>query len=121
MLLKNVKILTCFLSFYLPFKVEATILVDSCDVSLKVYSGITANYDGLNDEWIIEGIEKCLDNYVALYNRWGELVWEGIGYDNKTIVWKGDNFRKEPLPVGTYYYTIKRKNKINKGWVYIKS
>jgi gliding motility-associated-like protein len=35
-------------------------------------------------------------------NRWGNVVFESIGYANP---WDG-TFKGEPLPLGTYFYSI---------------
>jgi gliding motility-associated-like protein len=65
-------------------------------------NGITPNGDGANDEWIIDNIELFPNCNVEVYNRWGELLFQSIGYKDH---WKGV-FKGQPLPVGTYYYII---------------
>lgn len=75
-----------------------------CD--LIFYSGITPNDDNLNDSWIIKGIEIYSSRIVHIYNRWGNLVWEGENYDNDEVVWKGENQNDQPLPIGVYYYIV---------------
>ena len=64
--------------------------------------GISPNGDGVNDVWQIDNIEKYPDCVVEIYNRWGELLFQSVGYINK---WDG-TFKGKPLPVGTYYYII---------------
>ncbi len=68
--------------------------------------GISPNADGANDEWIIDGIELFPDCVVEVYNRWGELLFQSIGYKEH---WNG-TYKGEPLPVGTYYYVIDLKD-----------
>ncbi|MFT6602430.1 MAG: gliding motility-associated-like protein, partial [Dokdonia donghaensis] len=79
---------------------------------LEVFTGISPDGDGQNDEFIIEGIVDFPDNNVQIFNRWGVQVFEGNGYDNQTVVFRGFsdgratiNSDKE-LPEGTYYYLI---------------
>ncbi|WP_064497411.1 Ig-like domain-containing protein [Dokdonia donghaensis] len=79
---------------------------------LEVFTGISPDGDGQNDVFIIEGIVDFPDNNVQIFNRWGVQVFEGNGYDNQTVVFKGIsdgratiNSDKE-LPEGTYYYLI---------------
>ena len=68
--------------------------------------GISPNGDGANDEWIIDGIELFPNCTVEVYNRWGELLFQSLGYKEH---WKG-LYKNQPLPVGTYYYIIDLKD-----------
>jgi gliding motility-associated-like protein len=88
------------------------------DCELKIYSGISPNGDGVNDTWIIDGIQFYPDNSVSLYNRWGDLIWEGIGYDNQSVVWDGTwKQTGEKVVNGTYFYLVNIPGKQFKGWV----
>ncbi|NLR94592.1 Ig-like domain-containing protein [Flammeovirga agarivorans] len=71
---------------------------------LTFYSGFSPNGDQLNDAFVIEGIGGYPDNDITIYNRWGQPVYKGNGYDN---TWNGNNQNNEPLPDGTYYYILK--------------
>ncbi|MFI5163750.1 MAG: gliding motility-associated C-terminal domain-containing protein [Bacteroidia bacterium] len=88
---------------------------DSC--GLHIYNVITPNGDDRNDVWWIDGINSFPDNTVTIFNRWGDVVWRGSKYDNKKIVWHGQNEKDQPLPAGTYYYVLDLKGKILSGWV----
>lgn len=68
--------------------------------------GISPNGDGANDEWIIDGIEMFPNCSVEVYNRWGELLFQSIGYREH---WNG-TYKGKELPVGTYYYIIDLKD-----------
>lgn len=91
--------------------------------SIHVYNGITPNGDGDNDIWWIDGIKSFPDNSVHIFNRWGNKVWFGAGYDNNQVKWRGRNMNEEMLPSGTYYYVIdikmKDKTETLSGWVEI--
>lgn len=73
------------------------------------YNYISANNDGINDTFHIDGLKNIFRNHkIYIYNRWGTLVWTGNntseewdGYANKGILL--DNKR---IPSGTYYYII---------------
>jgi gliding motility-associated-like protein len=73
---------------------------------LRIYNVITPNEDGINDSWIIEGIEEYPDNSVEIFNRWGDLIVRIGNYDNKTQVWKGRSRNGGRVPDGTYYYIL---------------
>ena len=81
-------------------------LVLACD--LRPFNYLTPNGDGSNDYFHIENIDR--PNYqgakVAIFNRWGQLIWEGKNYDNTTVRWSGKNTSGSDVPAGTYYYTI---------------
>jgi len=64
-----------------------------------VYNALTPNDDGKNDNFYAKNIWLYPDNYVEIYNRWGNLVYQKSNYNNE---WDGGN-----LPDGTYYYVVK--------------
>ncbi|WP_289045952.1 gliding motility-associated C-terminal domain-containing protein [uncultured Olleya sp.] len=90
---------------------------------LTVYNGISPNNDGLNDNFVIEGVELFKNN-LKIFNRWGRVVYDAENYDNtfngvsnKTVV--GNQGSK--LPVGTYFYVLQlpEENKSYSGYIYI--
>lgn len=101
------------------FTVESNIgncqLMDSVEVKVGVPIGfanaISPNGDGVNDEWIIDGIEKFERAEVNVYDRWGQNIFRSIGY---ATPWNGTN-RGKKLPTGSYYYVIE----LNSPVVYI--
>jgi gliding motility-associated-like protein len=88
---------------------------------LTIYNVITPNGDGLNDNWIIGGIEEFPNNSVIIFNRWGDKINSYDRYDNNTVVWNGTNSKGKLVPDGTYYYilTIKDMETLT-GWVLIR-
>ncbi len=88
---------------------------------LKIPNAFSPNGDGINDKWIILGLESFSDNKVEVFNRYGQVVYSVIGYDNSGKVWDG-TMNGKPLPVGTYYYIVDPKRAIapkKSGWVVI--
>lgn len=94
------------------------------DVFIRVYKTIvipnafSPNGDGINDTWKIEKLETYPTADVNVFNRYGQLVFHSTGY-GKT--WDG-TYNGQPLPVGTYYYTIDLKIGFGtnpSGWVVI--
>ncbi len=68
-------------------------------------SGFTPNGDGVNDVWNLSFIEDFPNTTVKVFNRWGEILFESVGYK---IPWDG-KYDNKPVPVGTYYYIIDLK------------
>ncbi len=76
---------------------------------IVIYEGISPNGDGKNDSWIIEYIALLPDyveNHVTIYNRWGDVVWEGHDYNNTSKIFTGQNKNENELPTGTYFYKL---------------
>lgn len=85
--------------------------------ALHFYSGITPNNDQQNDAWIIDGIEEFSNNSVFIFNRWGDVVWQGKNYNNSEVLWSGTTSKNEELPEGTYFYLVTIDRQKYKGWV----
>jgi gliding motility-associated-like protein len=67
-------------------------------VPIRVPNAFSPNGDGLNDVWVIDGMEKFPNSKVNVYNRWGSAIYSWDGHHNG-----------ERLPMGTYYYIIDLK------------
>ena len=84
-----------------------TLQVKNC--SPKIYNLVTANNDGANDTFFIEGLRDIFTNFkLEIYNRWGNLIWEG---NNQTEDWngfatKGPRIIGDKVTPGTYYYIL---------------
>lgn len=70
---------------------------------IEIVRGLSPNFDGVNDRWVIGNIERYPDNEVKIYNRWGSRVYAAKGYDN---TWEGNFQDGKPLPDGTYFYVV---------------
>jgi gliding motility-associated-like protein len=88
-----------------------------CGSLLTFYNGFTPNGDGSNDTWVIDGIEIYKENKVAIFNRWGDPVWQITNYNNSENVWNGTSSKGLMLPDATYFYVIEIEGKVYKGWV----
>jgi len=93
------------------------------DVFVRVYQKVTVpnsfspNGDGINDLWLIGGLDTYPESVTEVFNRYGQLVFRSVGYSKP---WDG-TYNGSPLPVGTYYYIIDRKNgfPVLSSWVLI--
>lgn len=72
---------------------------------------ITPDKDGMNETWVIQGIESYKDAEVEIYNRWGNMVYSASPYLND---WDGTvnqgtviDGKDGKVPVGTYFYIIR--------------
>ena len=101
-----------------PLCAEALIRIDvlpSTRCQINIYTGISPNGDGINDRWVIEGIDCFPDNQLQIFNRWGNLVFEATGYNNQTVVWGGEVNsgllikNEKSAPNGTYFYILQVK------------
>ncbi|MEO0528187.1 MAG: gliding motility-associated C-terminal domain-containing protein, partial [Bacteroidota bacterium] len=103
---------------------EATPVVTQSQC-LTVFNEFSPNDDGLNDVFFIECIDQFPNNFLQVFNRWGNIVFEMRGYDNS---WGGISTGRatlnadEKLPVGTYYYLLELGDgatPTKTGWLYI--
>jgi gliding motility-associated-like protein len=72
-----------------------------------VYNYISANVDGYNDVFTIDGLDNIFLSYrIEIYNRWGKLIWTG---NPNTEKWSGtaqNGISSEKVPDGTYFYLL---------------
>ncbi len=73
-----------------------------CD-DLVIFNAVSPNNDGVNDVFYISGIEAYPNNRLCIYNRWGNKVYDRVGYQNE---WNGVWDADKDLPDGTYFYIL---------------
>ena len=76
---------------------------------IEIPNSFSPNEDGANDTWIIEGAELYPDASMKIYSRWGQPVFETIGY-TKLKAWDGTNQRGKPLAAGVYYFIFELRD-----------
>ncbi|MEL6922579.1 MAG: gliding motility-associated C-terminal domain-containing protein [Bacteroidota bacterium] len=72
---------------------------------VKRINMLTPNGDGKNDVLEFKGIEKYISNQLTVYNRWGDVLYSKLNYQNDEERFDG-TFKGKPLPAGTYYYVL---------------
>ncbi|MBC8172768.1 MAG: gliding motility-associated C-terminal domain-containing protein, partial [Chitinophagales bacterium] len=85
-----------------------TIFVDNIsDAPIYVPNTFTPNGDGANDYFFVYGTEIDVINYMRIYDRWGELLFEinNVSIGDFTKGWNGTARGYQLLP-GVYAYTI---------------
>lgn len=92
-------------------------LVDPYIECIKIPNVFTPNGDGINDTWIIEGLDIFPGHILYVYNRWGQLLYRG---ENGSDPWDG-KYEGKNLPAGSYVYVLDLRNghKVYKGVVTI--
>uniref|UniRef100_UPI000FFEE635 T9SS type B sorting domain-containing protein n=1 Tax=Aquimarina sediminis TaxID=2070536 RepID=UPI000FFEE635 len=110
---------------------DETITIIELENEVVIYTGLTPNGDGVNDQFRIIGLSNFPNNTLEIYNRWGVKVFEQDGYEQSgSKLFEGSSNgrqtvkEKEELPVGTYYYILKYENangitKSKAGYLYI--
>ncbi len=78
--------------------------------NINVYNAISPNGDSINDFLKIENIELYPNNFITVYTRWGDKVFEQAGYNNIEHVFEGKSNlgKNRQLLEGTYYYVVEK-------------
>lgn len=72
---------------------------------VKVPNVFTPNGDGMNDNFVVQGLDGCDGYQITIYNRWGSVVFKDSG---EVLKWNGkDGKTDQTLNSGTYYYELK--------------
>ena len=90
----------------------------------RIFNAVSADGNGENDFFFVNGISDWPDNNVQIFNRWGVKVFETNGYggsNDQENVFTGYSDGRQTvapetlLPTGTYYYIIKFNGPDNPG------
>lgn len=109
-----------------PVGCYASVSVDASEASetdaeciITFYSFISPNGDGMNDAWVIEGIDapRYGRNVVRIIGRWGQEVWSAVDYNNSSRVWAGQDAQGQDLPDGTYFYHVTIDEAVYQGYI----
>jgi len=83
------------------------------DVCLNIPDAFSPNADGVNDTWLIEGIENFENIRIQIFNRWGQLVFEfegsGISYTDTAVQWNG-TFNDTEITTNSFIYMLDLMN-----------
>lgn len=112
--LKNGDLVTCTITTKTACSVPITSLALQVSILLppavNIPNTFTPNGDGINDIWNIPALSFYPGCLVNIYNRYGTLVYQSLGYSK---AWNG-SLNGYPLPVSTYYYLIDLGDKSKK-------
>ena len=71
-------------------------------IDVFIPTGFSPNDDNENDSWSITGLEKYPNSIINVFNRWGQLLFEG---GPKNSIWNG-LYEGKILPTADYYYIV---------------
>lgn len=96
----------------------ATVTITVLCEELTIFNGFSPNGDGINDNFIILGIERFPNNRVQIFNRWGNKIYDRAGYTNDDPF--SARWNDKDLPDGTYFYLIEDgEGEQYSGWLQI--
>ena len=97
----------------------------NCDTTdFFIPEGFSPNQDGINDLFVIRGIQDYPQSKLLIYSRWGDRLFEADAYANN---WDGTSsfgliVGSELLPIGNYFYILQLNNsadEVFKGVIYL--
>ncbi|MBR99668.1 MAG: hypothetical protein CMC57_06870, partial [Flavobacteriaceae bacterium] len=92
---------------------------DPDDNQIFVSPLLTPGVVGPESTWKIVNLEQYPTSIVRVYNRYGQIVFKKVNYQND---WAGTYDKTgELLPAGSYYYVVEvlETGKFKKGWLYL--
>ena len=103
---------------------SAQVIVDTYDAGVIASEGFSPNGDGLNDKFVVVGLENYPKSQLYVYTRSGTIVYQSVDYQSGD--WDGGNIQstlsnQQLVPSGTYYYILKLggTNRSLKGFVFV--
>ena len=82
---------------------SVTITSNDCEILLLMPNAFTPNGDGVNDLLIPIESQNITSMRTKIFNRWGQKIHES---GNRYIEWDGTFDNGEPVPTGTYYWSL---------------
>lgn len=76
--------------------------VDPTEDCLFIADALTPNNDGVNDRWVVGGLEFFPQSEVEVFNRWGQLLFRS----KPGTTWWDGTYNGALLPASDYYYVI---------------
>ena len=96
------------------------VVINVINPELTFYDLITVNNNSSNSKLTITGIDEFPQNEIQIFNRYGEIVWSSVNYNNTANYFigkanvRGIYMENNYLPTGTYYFVINYNNPCEK-------
>lgn len=104
------------ITYHLKGELNGCIIQDGVNITviplLEITNTFSPNGDLKNDTWKIPSLVSFPNSVIHIYDRWGQIVYETVGY-NESKAWDG-TLNGKPLNDGVYYYTIELNNEENR-------
>ena len=81
-------------------------LIVTSEYCFEIPGALSPNSDNTNDTWEIKGLENYTNAQIAVFDRWGQKVYEGT---STSAPWNG-KYQDKDLPTADYYYVIELGN-----------
>lgn len=81
-------------------------VVVTSEYCFEIPGALSPNSDNNNDTWEIKGLENYPNAQIAVFDRWGQKVYEGT---STSAPWNG-KYNDKDLPTADYYYVIELGN-----------
>jgi gliding motility-associated-like protein len=96
---------------------SAMVSVNLTDPPLYLPEGLSPNGDGVNDRFVIGGLDAYPKSSLTIFRRDGVIIYRSDNYQND---WRVE-VNSHPIPSGTYYYLFHPggTNRVIKGFIYI--
>jgi gliding motility-associated-like protein len=78
------------------------------DEKLIFPTTFSPNGDDINDTWEISGVDQYPNCFVQIFDRWGQEVFQSIGY-SKSKSWDGTG-KTGKLAEGVYFYMVELRD-----------
>ncbi len=107
-----------------PDMANNTSSVFTTPIDFFIPQGFSPNGDGVNDLFVIRGLELYPNNGFTVFNRWGDQVFSASPYLNNWdgTATSGVRVGGTVLPIGTYFYIFTLgdgSNTVLKGTIYL--
>ncbi len=89
----------CTLTDYVTINIEEELIFPTT---------FSPNDDGINDRWEIGGVSLYPNCFVKIYNRWGQEIYQSIGYSVEKS-WDGTG-NTGKLSEGVYFYIVELRD-----------
>ncbi len=104
-----------------------SLVLDPCHYEPEIFipESFSPNGDGINEAFLIPGLEDFPGNEIHIYNRWGAELYTARNY-HRTRGWDGGGgtgnvYVQGDLPTGTYYYILDLGDgsEAHRGFIYL--